>query len=359
MTCTDDQRATVVQACASKYADDAALTCASATDYVSVELGKACSSGRSVASFGPGIVLVNGDSMLDGLGLTEGAFETTLAEALGTTVENNAVLKACLDQIAEQRSCSGVDGCEVLVLQGGANFCDNSATPQGEVAKMTALVDREVAAGVTVVLVTYNPDPTVTDAQALWYVDFIANAWVALAAANEAVHVVDLREFPAFAHADDEATRPYRAEDNSHLSPIGGQVVATLVAEVIQGFESHDGSHDEHDSSGDSALDGVIGDIEDALDTIQDELGSADSEDVEDAIDVIQDGVAAPVDSEDLEAIEDAINTIQDELGSGSSDAEDGGADEDAVVVEESDGAVARAAAAAGFLGAAAIAFLL
>ena len=176
VTCTDDQRATVVQACASKYADDAALTCASATDYVSVELGKACSPGRSVASFGPGIVLVNGDSMLDGLGFTEGAFETTLAEALGTTVENNAVFNACLDQITEQRSCSGVDGCEILVLQGGANFCDDSATPQGEVAKMTALVDREVAAGVTVVLVTYNPDPTVTDAQALQYADFIANA---------------------------------------------------------------------------------------------------------------------------------------------------------------------------------------
>ena len=40
----------------------------------------------------------------------------------------------------------------------------------------------------------------------------------------------------AFA-ADDEATRPYRAEDNSHLSPLGGQAVATLVAEVIQGFQ--------------------------------------------------------------------------------------------------------------------------
>ena len=73
MTCTDEARASVVADCAAAAGD--AFTCATAADSVSVAIAEACSSGRSVAGSGPGRVLVNGDSLLDGLGYTAGAFE--------------------------------------------------------------------------------------------------------------------------------------------------------------------------------------------------------------------------------------------------------------------------------------------
>ena len=243
VTCTDEARASVVADCAAAAGD--AFTCATAADSVSVAIAEACSSGRSVAGSGPGRVLVNGDSLLDGLGYTAGAFEAALAEALGTTVENNAVSGACLDLISQQRSCSDVEGCGLLVLNGGHNLCDENSTPDGEVAKMTALVEREVEAGVNVVLVTYPPDPTVTDAQQLQYTEYIAGSWVALAAAHDLVHVVDLRESPSFAPADD-TTRASRAEDNSHPSPLGGEAIAAHVAAVVAGgAEDHEEDHEE------------------------------------------------------------------------------------------------------------------
>ena len=180
--------------------------------------------------------MIIGDSLLDGLGSTEGQVEKTISQSLDSClVANNAVAGADLNAIVNsQKSCSHTDHtneCLYSVLNGGVN---------GGHSGMRALVQRETAAGKKVVTVGYPEGAgPVTGSGYEAMMDHFAS----LAAADPSnVKFLDSRTI-AVLDFHDPNSRSYRAGDNSHPSPSGGTVLGEGIAALIKEFAGVDNSN--------------------------------------------------------------------------------------------------------------------
>ena len=172
-----------------------------------------------------GLVVVVGDSLLDGTGSTRGAFEGTLAARLGTVVYNNAVGGADFGDIMSMRACSSYDACtKWAIADGGINGMDD--------VSMEDFVSRERAAGASTVIIGYPP--SLGRASGPTY-DAMMASFATLAAESDDVYFVDPRTHPIMGDPRDPESRPWRAEDNEHPSPRAGEWMANVAADYILG----------------------------------------------------------------------------------------------------------------------------
>ena len=172
-----------------------------------------------------GLVVVVGDSLLDGTGSTKGAFEGTLAARLGTVVYNNAVGGADFGDIMSMRACSSYDACtKWAIADGGINGMDD--------VSMEDFVSRERAAGASTVIIGYPP--SLGRASGPTY-DAMMASFATLAAESDDVYFVDPRTHPIMGDPRDPESRPWRAEDNEHPSPRAGEWMANVAADYILG----------------------------------------------------------------------------------------------------------------------------
>ena len=184
-----------------------------------------------------GLVVVVGDSLLDGTGSTRGAFEGTLAARLGTVVYNNAVGGADFGDIMSMRACSSYDACtKWAIADGGINGMDD--------VSMDDFVERERAAGASTVIIGYPP--TLRGASGPTY-DAMMASFATLAAESDDVYFVDPRTHPIMGNPRDPESRPWRAEDNEHPSPRAGEWMANVAADYILGA-GHDQDEEEEDN---------------------------------------------------------------------------------------------------------------
>ena len=184
-----------------------------------------------------GLVVVVGDSLLDGTGSTRGAFEGTLAARLGTVVYNNAVGGADFGDIMSMRACSSYDACtKWAIADGGINGMDD--------VSMEDFVSRERAAGASTVIIGYPP--TLRGASGPTY-DAMMASFATLAAESDDVYFVDPRTHPIMGDPRDPESRPWRAEDNEHPSPRAGEWMANVAADYILGA-GHDQDEEEEDN---------------------------------------------------------------------------------------------------------------
>lgn len=174
-----------------------------------------------------GAVVAVGDSCLDGMGHTDGAFERAVSEGLdGTLVLNNAVGGADVASIAGQRACSQVSECLFSVVDGGIN---------GGTDGFSGLVSREVQAGRRVVIVGYPEGAG--PVQGPNYEALMDGHRAIAESHGDKVRFVDPRTMPEFNFSSSDS-RQYRSTDNSHPSPLGGQLLGEKVAEAIRAMPS-------------------------------------------------------------------------------------------------------------------------
>ena len=182
-----------------------------------------------------GLVVVVGDSLLDGKGSTEGVFEGTLAERLETKVYNNAVGGANFEEIMDMRACSSYDACtKWAIVDGGIN----NDGEFGSGPSMEDFVERERAAGASIIIIGYPP--TLGGASGPTY-DAMMESFATLAAASDDVYFVDPRTHPIMGDPGNPDSREWRAGDNEHPSPLAGEWLANEAAEYILGGGGSDG----------------------------------------------------------------------------------------------------------------------
>eukprot|EP00547_Thalassionema_nitzschioides_P010064 CAMPEP_0194227194 /NCGR_PEP_ID=MMETSP0156-20130528/42737_1 /TAXON_ID=33649 /ORGANISM="Thalassionema nitzschioides, Strain L26-B" /LENGTH=650 /DNA_ID=CAMNT_0038959673 /DNA_START=279 /DNA_END=2229 /DNA_ORIENTATION=- len=180
-----------------------------------------------------GKIYIIGDSLLDGTGSTQGVVEEKIAEILSTTVVNNAVGGFPLEAIAKVPSCSQDVDCKWTIINGGIN---RDVDLSQVVSRMTGLVEREVATGRKVILQGYPrdcPEAGLAEFISGDFFEAMHDAYVSLAAGKANVWMVDSRNHPLMGDPCNPASRPYRAEDNSHPSPLAGQVFAEEAIKII------------------------------------------------------------------------------------------------------------------------------
>jgi len=189
-----------------------------------------------------GLVVIVGDSLLDGTGSTRGAFEGTLAARLGTAVYNNAEGGADFSEIMSMRACSSYDACtEWAIANGGINGMDD--------VSMEDFASRERAAGRSTVIIGYPP--TLGGASGPTY-DAMMASFATLAAESDDVYFVDPRTHPIMGDPEDPRSRPWRAEDNEHPSPRAGEWMANVAADYILGAGAGaGGGHDQDEEEED------------------------------------------------------------------------------------------------------------
>eukprot|EP00930_Biecheleria_cincta_P037634 TRINITY_DN25847_c0_g2_i1.p1 TRINITY_DN25847_c0_g2~~TRINITY_DN25847_c0_g2_i1.p1 ORF type:complete len:1061 (-),score=98.66 TRINITY_DN25847_c0_g2_i1:224-3376(-) len=177
-------------------------------------------SARSVAKFAGGhnsseigVVVLVGDSVLADIGV-----ENLLAQYLKTTVINNAVGGATIEDVYDrQAACSSYSQCRWSVIAAGMN--------SGGGRNIGDFVARELTAGKKVIIQGYpNPAPLAAFAPAVW--TDMMDVYLQLAAGTENVWFVDTRD-PLWSDLS------HYAQDLSHPSAKGGSVFARDIASII------------------------------------------------------------------------------------------------------------------------------
>lgn len=192
-----------------------------------------------------GMVVLVGDAALDGFGSTKGSVETTLAAELGTTIINNAVGGADLDEVYNsQPSCSCYSSCKWSVITAGMT------RNTGGSRTMLSFIARELAAGKQVLI---QGHPTPVENIPMQYMTFM-ESYATLANGHAHVWFSDPRsqefwKFPAFPGATHAEQYPYHAPDRFHPSALGGSEMAKSMAAIIRANSMSSGTPHESSSS--------------------------------------------------------------------------------------------------------------
>lgn len=171
-----------------------------------------------------GMVVLVGDSALDGCGKTGGVVEWSVSRLLGTTVVNNAEDGADMNAIfRKQTACSAIEDCKWSVVIGGMN----RNTGRSDM-NMVDFVEREVRAGKKVII-HGHPNPTPWD----WYHQnkfwaALLDGYEKIAAMYDDVFFIDPRKQPEWRKYADVYD-----VDQFHPGVKGGQVFAQAIASVI------------------------------------------------------------------------------------------------------------------------------
>jgi len=180
--------------------------------------------GQASAIFG--VVVIVGDSAVDGTGTTQGEFEKAIAAGLQTTVINNAIGGSTVATIYKhQPACSSMEDCKWSIIVGGMNAGDG----RSDAPTMQMLVDREVSYGKRVIIHGHR-FPKKENKQD-HYVTFMANHF-AIAAGNANVWFLDPMNNTNLGSASE-----FYASDGSHPSPLAGKIMGESIAELIKVIE--------------------------------------------------------------------------------------------------------------------------
>jgi len=176
-----------------------------------------------------GKVYIVGSSELDGMGSTQRAIESTLASALGTVVVNNAVGGVTLNEIKTFPACSSDKNCMWSILSGGING-DRKKSPK----QMRSLIRRELAEGKKVIVVGYSGDCEGYASGADF--EHFLNVYERFSKKTKNVWFINSRNFPGHPLMGEPCnpdSRRYRADDNSHPSPLTGKLWGERIAAII------------------------------------------------------------------------------------------------------------------------------
>lgn len=174
--------------------------------------------------------VIIGDSLLDGRGSTAGEVEINLAESLETIVDNNAVGGYSLEDIFESDACSSDAKCtQWSVVNGGMNGNKKKAFEL-----MMPIVDRELSSGRNVIIQGYLEDCG-GEASGIDFTAFM-DAYADIASSIGGVWFIDPRNLPDHPLMGDPCNPEsdiYRADDNSHPSPLSGGILGKEMATII------------------------------------------------------------------------------------------------------------------------------
>jgi len=205
-----------------------------------------------------GKVVIVGDSLLDGNGSTEGWFEETLSRSLdNTVVVNNAIGGFTLDEITDSVACSCFTTCKWSIVNGGINGMMEQSVSK-TITQMQNLVQRELdsAGNQGVVIQGYVPDCNIYASGSRF--DAIMDGYRDYAAATKNVWFVDPRNIGLPGHElmgrpCDDTNNVYRIqEDNSHPTPLSGEVMAIMIADIIKSQPNNDSGGDNSNSENDN-----------------------------------------------------------------------------------------------------------
>ena len=139
----------------------------------------------------------------------------------------------------DMRACSSYDACtKWAIVDGGIN----NDGEFGSGPSMEDFVERERAAGASIIIIGYPP--TLGGASGPTY-DAMMESFATLAAASDDVYFVDPRTHPIMGDPGNPDSREWRAGDNEHPSPLAGEWLANEAAEYILGGGGGGGGEDQ------------------------------------------------------------------------------------------------------------------